>query len=351
MLRFSEDFFLGHDVDLAVSQLAGEAHVLAAATDGERKLVIGHNHFDAAFFFVQHHAADSCRLQSVDDEGGGVFRPRNDVDLFALQFLHHRLNAATLHADAGADGVDGGIMADHADLGTAARITGGGLDFDDAVINFGHFLREQLAHEIGAGAAEENLRTAVVAFHLADQRPHTLTHTGSFAGDLLIAADHTFGAAEVDDHVAEFDRLDDAGDDFACAVLEFFELTLTLCIADLLEDDLLGALRVDAAQIVHGGKRIDDEIAHNAARLQLFSLFQIDLLEVILHFLDHFDHAPQAQIAGNRVQFGADIVFLAETRTCGLLDCFFHRFDHDALVDHLFRCDGIGDCKQFCLVC
>jgi hypothetical protein len=50
--------------------------------------------------------------------------------------------------------------------------------------------------------------------------------------------------------VAEFDRLDHAGDDLAGAVLEFLELTLALGITDLLEDHLLGRLRVDAADTI-----------------------------------------------------------------------------------------------------
>ena len=32
-------------------------------------------------------------------------------------------------------------------------IAGGGLDLDDAVVNLGHFLREQLLHELGVRAA------------------------------------------------------------------------------------------------------------------------------------------------------------------------------------------------------
>jgi hypothetical protein len=91
----------------------------------------------------------------------------------------------------------------------------------------------------------------------------TRSPTQHFARDLLVAADHAFGAAQVDDHMAEFDRLDHAGDDLARAVLEFVILTVALGVADLLEDDLLGRLRVDAAQI-HRGQRIDDEVADGA---------------------------------------------------------------------------------------
>jgi hypothetical protein len=141
------------------------------------------------------------------------------------------------------------------------------LMVDDAVVDFGHFLREQLLHEFGVRAAEEDLRATVLAFHLQDQRAHAFADAGGFARDLLIAADHALGAAQVDDDVAEFDRLDHAGDDFARAVLEFLVLAITLGIADLLEDHLLGRLRIDAAQIDRR-QRIDDEVAQLGARLR-----------------------------------------------------------------------------------
>ena len=136
-----------------IGELAGEAHVLAAAADREAELVVGNDDFDAALFLVDDDAADGRRLERVDDEGREVLAPRDDVDLLALQLLDDRLDAAALHADAGADRVDRAVVADDADLGAAARVAGGGLDLDDAVVNLGHFLREQLLHEVGVGAA------------------------------------------------------------------------------------------------------------------------------------------------------------------------------------------------------
>src|SRR5690606_34742866 len=218
--------------------------------------------------------------------------PGDDIDLLALQFLDHRLHAAALHADAGADRIDAGIVADHADLGAAARIAGGGLDLDDAVVDFGHFLREQLLHEIGMRAGEKDLGAAIVAFDLHDQRTDALTHTSRLARDLLVAANDSLGAAEIDDHMAEFNGFDHPGDDFAGAVLEFLKLTLTLGIADFLEDHLLGALRVDTAGIDRR-QRIDDEIADCGTGLELLSLLDIDLFEIVLDFLDHFHDPPQ----------------------------------------------------------
>ncbi len=87
------------------------------------------------------------------------------------------------------------------------------------------------------------------AADVEDQRADAVADADDFARDLLVAADDALGAAEVDDDVAELDRLDDAGDDLADAVLELLVLALALGVADLLEDHLLGGLRVDAAEI------------------------------------------------------------------------------------------------------
>src|SRR3546814_6754566 len=102
-----------------------------------------------------------------------------------------------------------------------------------AVVDFGHFLRKQLLHEFGMGAAEENLRTPVFAAHVQDHRADAVADADDFAGDLLIAADDALGAAEIHHDMAEFDRLDDAGDDFTHAVLEFLMLALALGGAEI----------------------------------------------------------------------------------------------------------------------
>ena len=153
---------------------------------------------------VQNHASHRCRLQCVHDESRCVLGPWNNVDLLTLQFLHNGLNARTLHTHAGTDRINRAVMADHADLRTAARIAGSGLDFDNTVIDFRYFLSEQFAHEIGMRTAKENLLTAIVALNLGDDRTDPFAHTRRFTRDLLVTADNTFGAAKVDDHVTEF---------------------------------------------------------------------------------------------------------------------------------------------------
>src|SRR3546814_3257029 len=110
------------DLDLLARKLARKADILAAAADGEAELIVGNDDLDAPVVLVDHDALHRRGLERVDDEGRGILRPGDDVDLFALHFLHDRLDAAALHADAGADGVDRAVIADHADLRAAARL-------------------------------------------------------------------------------------------------------------------------------------------------------------------------------------------------------------------------------------
>ena len=240
-------------------------------------------------------------------------------------------------------------MADHADLGAAARIAGGGLDLDDAVVNLGDFLGEQLLHEVRMRAAEEDLRPAILAANVEDQAAGAVADADDLARDLLVAADDALGPAEVDDDMAELDPLDDPGDDLADPVLELLILALALGVADLLEDHLLGGLGSDPAELDRG-QRIDDEVADIRAGLKLLRILEAHLLEIILDLFDHLDDAPQAKIAGRGIELGADVVLGAVAGAGGALDRIFHRLDDDHPVDQFLARDGIRDRDQLRLV-
>jgi hypothetical protein len=198
-------------------------------------------------------------------------------------------------------------------------------------------------------ARQENLRPAGFAADTEDQRPDAIADADHFARDLLVAADDALGAAEVDDDVAELDALDDAGDDFARTILEFFILALALRIADLLEDHLLRGLGGDSAELDRR-KRIHDEVADACAFLELLRALRVDLLEVVLDLLGHFEDAPQAEIAGIRIELGANVVLGAVAGTGRSLDRVLHRFDDDAAVDQLLASDRVCNCEQLGLV-
>ena len=84
--------------------------------------------------------------------------------------------------------------------------------------------------------------------------------------------------------------------------------------------------------------------------LELLRALEVDLLEMIFGLLDHLEHAPQAKVAGFRVELGADVVLGAVAGAGGALDRVLHRLDDDALVDQLFARDGVGDGEQLGLV-
>src|SRR5690606_15537500 len=54
---------LGHDVDLAASELACKTHILAAAADGETQLIVRNDDLDAPVILVDHDALHRSRLK------------------------------------------------------------------------------------------------------------------------------------------------------------------------------------------------------------------------------------------------------------------------------------------------
>src|SRR6185369_1330855 len=123
----------------------------------------------------------------------------DDVDLLALQLADHGLHALSAHADAGADRIDRGILGDHGDLGPRPRVARHRLDLHDAVVDLGHLLREQLRHELGPGAGQENLRTALLAPHVVDVGADAVAEAHVLARDHLVAANDALGAPQIDD--------------------------------------------------------------------------------------------------------------------------------------------------------
>src|SRR5690606_27774219 len=224
-------------------------------------LVIRDDNFNTFGIFIENNLGNFSRLKRIDDEGSRIRRPRNDVDLLALQFADDGLNAGAAHADAGADRIDGSVTRDDRDLGAGTRIAGDRLDFDDAIVDFRHFHGEELRHEGRMGTRQENLRTALFAAHVVDIGANAVTVTERFTRDQFIAAYDGFATTEIDDHIAVFDALDCAIDDFANAILVFVILTVTLGFTHFLHDNLFCRLGSDTAEI-HRWQLIGDEVAN-----------------------------------------------------------------------------------------
>ena len=164
----------------------------------------------------------------------------------------------------------------HRNLGARARIAGDGLDLDDAVIDFRHFLRKQLGHELRMRPGQENLRPAGLAAHVVDKGADAIAVAKDFARQHFVAAYDGFAAAKIDHHVAVFHTLDDAVGDVADAVLVFLILTVALGLAHLLHDHLLGRLRGNAA-IFQRRQRIGNGVANLRGRVMAARVLEPDL--------------------------------------------------------------------------
>ena len=336
---------VGQDVDIEAGELRGKPHVLAAAADRQAQLVIRHHDFDALRVFVDDDLRNFGRGEGVDHEGRRVLAPGNDVDLLALQLLHHRLDAAAAHADAGADRVDAAVIRHDRDLGAAAGVARDRADFDDVVVDFRHFLREQLRHEFRMGAAEENLRAALFFAHVEDDGADAVAGAEGLARQQLVAAQHRFAAAEIDSDIAKLDALHQTVDDLGLAVLELVELALALGLAHLLHDHLLRRLRGDAAEIDRR-QFVDQEIADLGIGLAARGGFDRDLRVFVFDIVDHLLHADQLDLASLAVDLGTDVVLVAVFRAAGLLNGLLHGGEHVVAVDTLLAGDRVGDLQK-----
>src|SRR5262249_21210936 len=279
------------------------------------------------------------------DEGRGVRRPLDDVDLLALQLVHHCLHAATAHADAGADRIDRRVARHHGDLGAAAWIARNRLDGYDAVIDLGNFLREQLGHELRVRARQEDLRAALLAAHVINIGADAVAVAEILARQGLVAAHDGFGPAEIDDDVAVFDAFDDAVYDLADPVLVLVILALALGLAHLLPDHLLRVLRSHPAEIERR-QRLGDEVSDLRSRIAAPRLVERDLCGLHGHLLDHLQEPREPDLSGLGVDLSLDLVLATVARLGGLLDCVLHGHDHYLAVDRLLACDRIRDLQE-----
>src|SRR5690606_36184285 len=126
---------------------------------------------------------------------------------------------------------------------------GARLDLDVALIDLRNFLREQRDHEGGMRARQEDLRSLGLGRDLVEIAAHAIAGVEVLPRNAVIASDDAFGLAEVDDHMAVLDALDDAVDDLAHAVLEVIVLARAFGFAHFARNDLLGRLRSNTAEL------------------------------------------------------------------------------------------------------
>ena len=200
---------------------------------------------------VDEHLAHTRGRQRLGDEPRRLGVPRDDVDLLAAELGDDHADARASRADARADRVDAlGVRLD-GDLRPVARLAGDAADLDEPVGDLGHLELEQRPDQLGVAAREDHLRALRAGANLGDDGLDAAALLVALAVDLLGARQQRLDLAEVDEHVvAVAGLLDDAGDDLGHAVDVLVVHHLALGLADPLQDDLLGGLRGDAAEVV-----------------------------------------------------------------------------------------------------
>ncbi len=180
--------------------------------------------------------------------GDDVLGELDDVDPLAPQLARDRLDARTAHADAGADRVDVPLARGDRHLGAVAGLADAAADDDRPVVDLGDLHLHEPHQELGRRPRQDDLRPLGVAVDVDEDAADPLALRVPLGAGLVLARDDRLGPSEVDDHVAALEALHRAGDELAHLRRVLVVDVVPLGLADLLVEDLLGALGGDAPQ-------------------------------------------------------------------------------------------------------
>src|SRR5215469_1815454 len=304
---FAAFFFLALDVDVPANQLAGEADVLAFFADGERKLRVLDNHFQALFLGIDD--LDACDLRGAEpflSEANRVLVVRDDVDFFAAQFANDRLHAHALHPHAGANGVNVLVAALDRDFRALAGFARYSANLHGAVVNFRHFHFKEPLHQGRIGARNNHLRAFCGALDGANGHAEAVAHVVRLEPRLFALRQARFRAAHVHDDVRALGALDDSVDELADARVELVVDGVALGLAYFLEDHLLSGLCRDAAEHI---RRLGfcDLAAYFDGGILLARVRERNLAQRISDFLDHRVDRKHVHLAGFRIELRAEL--------------------------------------------
>ncbi|MNZ48778.1 hypothetical protein D3C78_665310 [compost metagenome] len=265
--------------------------------------------------FIDDDRRDFSRRHCVDDELCRVIVPQDDIHTFAAQFTGHCLDTRTAHADTGTLRVNAFVFGAYGDLGARTRITGRGHDFDQALGDFRHFDAEQLDQHLWRGTRQDQLRAAVLGADFLEQGAQAHTDTESLARDDVFTGQQRFGVvAQVNDDVVTGDLLDGTGDDLAQTLAVGIYHLSALGFTDLLDDDLLGGLGGNTAEL----DRLDllfDHVTDFSFRMGVLNLrwphFDRRIVQILF-----FDDSPATEgfvATGVAVDFHTQVDFVVKT--------------------------------------
>src|SRR5581483_3269108 len=273
-------------------------------------------------------------------------RPRHDVDLLAAELLDDGLHARAAHADAGAHRVDVRVVRRDGDLGASTGLACRALHLDDALVDLGHLLLEELDQETGMRPREDDLRALSRELDVQDERADAIALTIALARDLLLLGEDRVGATEVHDDVLLLEPLDDAREELALPALELVVDDVALGVPDALDDVLLRRLGGDPPELLR--RQLGEQlVADLGVGIDLRARF--GHRHLVLGILDDVDNRldlEQLDLADLRVELGFDVLLVPERLLRRRQHGLFERTDDDLPVDALFLAHLLDDAVQ-----
>src|SRR5690606_6822159 len=293
--------------DLKARELAGELDVVAAFADGQSHLVGLHVHLGPAVLVVQLDVAHLGRAQRTLDQQLVVAGEVDHVDVLVAQLAHDAVDAAALHAHAGAHRVDAVVVALHGHFGTFTGLAHDALDGDQAIGHLGHLMLEQFGEELGGGAAQDHHGGVVPHLHLPHHGAHGVALLDEIALDLLVLGQDQLVALVVQHQRLTLPHLVHlASDDVAHALLVLVVEVVLLQFHDAALEVLLQRQDVAAAKVLDL-HLLAHLFAHLEIGVDLPGLAQLDIQIVVLAHAVLHDHAVQPDLQVTLVRVDDDV--------------------------------------------
>ena len=176
-----------------------------------------------------------------------VVVPADDVDPLAAEFLDDVLDAIAADTDAGSHAIDPVVRADDGHFAAVPGLAGDGPNLDHAVGDLRDLLLEEPLHELRTDPGEDDLHAAADLANLEDGGADSLVGMVRLARDLLAPGQDGLLAAYLHGGSGAFEAGDHARHHLADLLLELVVDGVSLGLADLLDDHLLGGLGADPA--------------------------------------------------------------------------------------------------------
>ena len=288
---------------------------MPAAADRQRELVFANQHNAATEHLTENHLVNLCWLEGIGHKHLEVVAPPHDVDPLSTEFFDDVLDTVATHAHARTDAVDTGVGADHGNLAAIPGLPRDRTDLNHTVGDLWDFLLKQPLHKLRTDTGEDDLDPASLLPNLENRGPDPLIWMVRLTRNLLAAGQDRLSSAKRHGGHRPLMAAYNARHHEANLLFILVVDRVSLSLADLLNDHLLGRLSTDAARKFLG---VDFDAVMRAADTAVFPI--------------NSDH-----------DFGVLAILFGERRDERRLN----RPEDDLFVDVLVAMDGVYDAKNF----